>query len=204
VRFVDIVQLIIWASVSGLTTSAINMTTRELYKDVDETHLKETADRTMLGFGTAFHPELIVRSSGLYIYTASGHRMLDWTSGQMSCLVGHGHPEIVETIAAHAAQLDHLFSGMLSPPVIQLGDKLTSLAPEGLDKAFFLSTGGEANEAAIKMAKIVTGKFEVVGLAASWHGMTSASLSATYHSGRIGSGPTVCSKFPAFVVSGEY
>lgn len=78
----------------------------------------------------------------------------------------------METITQHAASLDHLFSGMLSPPVIQLGKRLTSLAPPGLDKVFFLSTGGESNEAAIKLAKSYTGKFEIVGLSASWHGVT--------------------------------
>ena len=79
--------------------------------------------------------------------------MLDWTSGQMSCLIGHGHPEIIEATTQHAASPDHLFSGILSPLVIQLGKRLTDLLPKGLDKVFFLSTGGESNEAAIKLAK---------------------------------------------------
>jgi len=68
----------------------------------------------------------------------------------MSCLLGHGYPEIVETIAAHAQKLDHLFSGMLCPPVIKLAEKLTGLLPQGLDKVMFLNTGAESNEAAIK------------------------------------------------------
>lgn len=89
-----------------------------------------------------------------------------------SCLIGHGNPEIVEAISQHASNLDHLFSGMLSPPVINLAKRLTSLTPPGLDRAFFLSTGGESNEAAIKLAKSYTGKFEIVGLSASWHGVT--------------------------------
>lgn len=55
----------------------------------------------------------------------------------------------------------------------------------------FLSTGGESNEAALKMAKCFTGKWEIVGLAASWHGMTGAALSAQYHSGRRGHGPMI-------------
>ncbi|EMR62925.1 putative -dialkylglycine decarboxylase protein [Eutypa lata UCREL1] len=65
--------------------------------------------------------------------------------GQMSSLLGHGHEEIVQTIADHAARLDHLFSGMVSPPVVTLAERLCSLLPEGLDKAFFLSTGGTAH-----------------------------------------------------------
>lgn len=73
---------------------------------------------------------------------------------------------------------------MLSPPVIRLAKRLTSVLPTGLDKAFFLSTGGESNEAAIKMAKVYTGKFEIVGLGASWHGMTAQALGSQYVSRR--------------------
>jgi 4-aminobutyrate aminotransferase-like enzyme len=58
-----------------------------------------------------------------------------------------------------------------------------------LDKAFFLSTGGESNEAAIRLAKFYTGKFEIVGLASSWHGMTGNAIGAQYHTGRAGYGP---------------
>jgi 4-aminobutyrate aminotransferase-like enzyme len=109
----------------------------------------------------------------------------------MSTLIGHGHPEVVKVISSHAQHLDHLFSGMLSPPVISLAKRLTSVAPPGLDKAFFLSTGGESNEAAIRLAKFFTGKFEIVGLAGSWHGMTSGALGAQYHAGRAGYGPNM-------------
>ncbi|GAB7346654.1 hypothetical protein MBLNU459_g1784t1 [Dothideomycetes sp. NU459] len=157
---------------------------------MDIKSLQADAQSSLMSFGTPFHPEIITRAQGLYIY-ASGRKMLDWTSGQMSCLLGHGNPEIVETITRHAASLDHLFSGMLSPPVIGLGKKLQSLLPPGLDKSFFLSTGGESNEAAIKLAKVFTGKFEIVGLSASWHGMTASAVGAQYHSGRQGYGPTM-------------
>lgn len=142
-----------------------------LYENVDERELQEKADACLLHYSHAFHPDFITNTSERTMTTASGHRMLDWTSGQMSCLIGHGHPEIVETINQHAKDLDHLFSGMLSPPVVSLAHRLTSLTPPGLDKAFFLSTGGESNECAIRLAKFYTGKFEIVGLASSWHGM---------------------------------
>lgn len=153
--------------------------------------LQSDADNCLLNFGTAFNSEIISQASGCFIYTSTGRRILDMTSGQMSCLIGHGHLEVVKTITEHATSLDHLFSGMLSPPVIQLAKKLTDLLPDGLDKAFFLSTGGESNEAAIKLAKVVTGKYEIVGLGASWHGMTGAAVGAQYHSGRKGIGPMV-------------
>ncbi|KAM0265684.1 hypothetical protein ACHAQJ_000118 [Trichoderma viride] len=162
-----------------------------LYDGVDEKKLLESSKTHLINYGTKFHDDVIVGSRGMYIYTASGHRILDWTSGQMSCLLGHGHPEIVKTIVDHAMYLDHLFSGMVSPPVISLGERLCKALPEGLDKTFFLSTGGESNEAAIKMAKMYTGKWEIVGLGASWHGMTAQALGAQYHYGRKGQGPTV-------------
>lgn len=72
----------------------------------------------------------------------------------MSCLVGHGHLEVAEVISKFAYNLDHLFSGMLSPPVIDLAYELKSILPDGLDRSQFSSTGGEANEATIKLAKV--------------------------------------------------
>jgi 4-aminobutyrate aminotransferase-like enzyme len=161
------------------------------YQHVSHAKLQALADKCLANYGTKFEKDIITRTEGLYVYTADGHRVLDWTSGQMSCLVGHGHPEVVDTVHKHAAHLDHLFSGMLSPPVISLANRLTSVLPSGLDKAFFLSTGGESNEAAIKMAKVYTGKFEIVGLGASWHGMTAQALGAQYHFGRSGQGPVM-------------
>jgi 4-aminobutyrate aminotransferase-like enzyme len=155
-----------------------------LYSYEDERELARQAKESLLHYGTRWFPEFIIQASGQSVTTASGHTMLDWTSGQMSCLVGHGNPEIVQTINDHAANLDHLFSGMLSPPVIKLASRLTSLTPPGLDKAFFLSTGGESNEAAIRLAKMYTGKFEIVGLASSWHGMTGNAIGAQYHAGK--------------------
>jgi len=169
------------------------MTQLALYGDVDAEVLQEDADSCLLQYGTVFNKEIITHAEDVFIYTSSGRRILDWTSGQMSCLIGHGHPEVVRTITDHAKNLDHLFSAMISPPVINLAKKLTDLLPPGLDKAMFLSTGGESNEAAIKLAKIFTGKWEIVGLATSWHGMTSGALSAQYHSGRKGQGPLVSS-----------
>lgn len=166
-----------------------------LYGGVDQDVLAEKGSNYVGNIGVTFRKEIITGSQGLYVYTASGHKFLDWTSGQMSCLLGHGHPEIVKVVAEHAAGLDHLFSGMLSPPVISLAERLCNMLPPGLDKAFFLSTGGESNEAAIKLAKTFTGKFEIIGLGASWHGMTAQAIGAQYRYGRKGHGPNMPGMF---------
>src|SRR6202048_2482127 len=86
------------------------------------------------------------------------------------------------------------FSSMLSRPVVDLAEALAELAPQ-LPKVMLLSTGGEANEAAIKLAKLVTGGWEVVGFTQSWHGMTGAAASATYKAGRRGYCPMAAGCF---------
>ena len=86
-------------------------------------------------------------------------------------------------------RLDHLHSAMLSEPVLALAERLTALAPSGLDRAMFLSTGAESNEAALRLAKLVTGRHEVVAFAQSWHGVTGGAAASTYAFGRRGYGP---------------
>src|ERR1700726_2956959 len=82
----------------------------------------------------------------------------------------------------------------LSRPVVDLAEALARLVPQ-LPKVMLLSTGGEANEAAIKIAKLVTGGWEVVGFAQSWHGMTGGAAAATYKAGRRGYGPAAAGSF---------
>jgi len=149
----------------------------------------------LIRYGGSFEPMIIERAQGSFVYDADGRAILDFTSGQMSSLLGHGHPEVAAVVAEHAGRLDHLFSGMLSRPVVDLAAKLADITPSGLDRSMLLSTGAEANEAAIKMAKLSTGKFEIVSFAQSWHGMTGGAASATYSAGRKGYGPAAVGSF---------
>jgi 2,2-dialkylglycine decarboxylase (pyruvate) len=142
-----------------------------------------------------FTPEIIDRAAGSFLFTEDGRRILDFTSGQMSAILGHSHPEIVATVQRQVATLDHLFSGMLSRPVVNLARRLADTLPAPLQKVLLLTTGAESNEAAIRMAKLVTGKHEIVSFARSWHGMTQAAASATYSTGRKGYGPAAAGNF---------
>jgi 2,2-dialkylglycine decarboxylase (pyruvate) len=141
-----------------------------------------------------FSPDVIASARGSVVVTEDGRELLDFTSGQMSAILGHSHPDIVATVREQVGTLDHLYSGMLSRPVLDLAERLTGTVP-ALDKAMFLSTGAEANEAALRMAKIVTGGHEVVSFARSWHGMTGGAAGATYSAGRVGYGPGVPGNF---------
>ncbi|MFI8523145.1 aspartate aminotransferase family protein [Promicromonospora sukumoe] len=150
---------------------------------------QDEADRLLIRYGPSFSPRLIERAEGAYVYDSEGTPILDFTSGQMSSILGHAHPDIVATVSSAVASLDHLFSGMLSAPVLGLADRLTATLPDGLDKALLLSTGAESNEAAIKLAKLYTGRYEIVSFDRSWHGMTQGAASATFSAGRRGYGP---------------
>ncbi len=148
-------------------------------------------DRHLVRYSGAggFSPEVIDRAAGSHVVTADGRPILDFTSGQMSGILGHSHPEIVATVQREIASLDHLFSGMLSRPVVELARRLADTLPDPLEKVLLLSTGAESNEAAIRMAKLVTGRHEIVSFARSWHGMTQGAANATYSAGRRGYGP---------------
>ncbi len=150
---------------------------------------QDEADRLLIRYGPSFSPRLIERAEGAYVYDSEDTPILDFTSGQMSSILGHAHPDIVATVSSAVASLDHLFSGMLSAPVLGLADRLTATLPAGLDKALLLSTGAESNEAAIKLAKLYTGRYEIVSFDRSWHGMTQGAASATFSAGRRGYGP---------------
>ena len=138
-----------------------------------------------------FAEAVITGAKGAYIRDENGREILDFTSGQMSSILGHGHDEIVATVNEAVERLDHLHSSFLSDTVIEFTSALSSLLPDSLSKVLPLSTGAESNEAAMRMAKLVTGGFEIVAFDRSWHGMTGAASATTFNGGRRGYGPPV-------------
>ena len=162
-------------------------------QNVDTAFWSSVSDHVMR-YGPVFEKRVIDRAEGSFVYDVAGEPILDFTSGQMSAVLGHSHPDIVRTVREQVGRLDHLFSGMLSRPVVELSKRLGSLVP-GLEKVLLLSTGGESNEAAIRLAKIVTGKHEIVAFSKSWHGMTGAAASVTFSAARRGYGPAAVGSF---------
>lgn len=153
-----------------------------------------SANKHLTRYGPSFETIIVERAEGSFVYDADGRGILDFTSGQMSAVLGHSHPDIVATVDRQMRSVAHLFSGMLSRPVVTLAERLAALAP-GLDRVQLLTTGAESNEAAIRMAKLVTGGHEIIAFAQSWHGMTGAAASATYSAGRRGYGPVAPGSF---------
>ena len=131
------------------------------------------------------HP-LIVRGEGGYLYDENGKRYLDGCGGAFVANIGHGVKEIGEAMAAQAGQVAYLNgTAFTSRPVEELSAMLARLVPGDLDLAYFLSSGSEAVEAALKLArqywveKGKPGKHRIIALKPSYHGNTLLALSAS-------------------------
>ena len=146
---------------------------------------------TLIRYAGDFTPGVVVGASGVWLEMDDGERVLDFTAGQVCATVGHSHPRVVQAIEESLRTVVHLNCWQLSPPVFDLTETLLETLPPELSRAMYLSTGGEGNEAALKMAKLFTGKYEVASLTRSWHGMTAGASASGMLTGRKGYGPTL-------------
>jgi len=153
--------------------------------------MPDPRERHLIRYAGGFAPLTVARAEGAWIETTDGTRILDFTSGQICSTLGHNHPRIADAIRASLDEVVHLNSWMLSEPVLALGERLAGLAPDPLDRVMLLNTGSESNEVAVKLAKLATGRFEVVGLTRSFHGLLAGTSSVTFSMGHAGYGPLV-------------
>ncbi len=125
-------------------------------------------------------PIVIVRGSGATLWDADGDEYLDCSSGHGVANLGHAHPKIAAAVAEQSARLVTLFETFYNDQRAALMEKLTACAP-GLERVFFCNSGTEANEAAIKFARLSTGRSGIVATMRSFHGRTMGALSATWN-----------------------
>jgi 2,2-dialkylglycine decarboxylase (pyruvate) len=155
----------------------------------DYGRLRESVDKHLFRYTSGFASWFAMRAKGTEIFDETGRSVLDFCSGQMCATLGHNHPAVTEAIEQSCRDVVHLFSGLISPPVVELAEELGALLPPALQKMMFVSTGSESNEAALRIAKLHTEGFEVIGLGGSWHGVTMGAVSSTYNGARSGYGP---------------
>ena len=153
--------------------------------------LRQAARDYLVRYGQGDMDRLYTASRGAIVTDDDGREILDFTSGQMCATLGHSHPAIVKAIRDSADHALHLFSGMIPEPVAKLAKKLGEWLPAPLKKSVFVNTGSESNEVALRMAKLVTGGYEVIALGGSWHGGTGQAAAASFASERKGYGPKV-------------
>lgn len=151
-------------------------------------------DRTAVAYARHLNPVLVAlgtlggwvttftRGEGNYLWDKNGQHYLDFVSGCGSLNLGHNPPQIVAAISeAMQTQAPGFAQSALNPRAAQLAEKLTGLAPEGLEMAFFCNSGTEAIEAALKVARLATRRSGLLSCQGSYHGKSLGALSITGH-----------------------
>lgn len=126
-----------------------------------------------------FVPE---RASGCDIFTKDGRRILDLYGGHAVAALGYGHPGLLRALEAQSSKL--LFqSNMVALEVrAEAAENLVRVAPKGIERVFFVNSGAEANENALRMACVMTGRKKVLAITQGFHGRTAAAAAVTWNS----------------------
>ncbi|MDR2382442.1 MAG: aspartate aminotransferase family protein [Prevotellaceae bacterium] len=123
----------------------------------------------------------IDRAEGVYMYGPDGKRYIDLVAGVSVSNVGHCHPDVVEAVNEQVSRYMHLmvYGEFIQSPQVLYAAKLVALLPENLSNVYFVNSGSEANEGALKLAKRFTGRQEIIGFRNAYHGGTHGVLSLT-------------------------
>ncbi|MFP4691706.1 MAG: aspartate aminotransferase family protein, partial [Bacteroidales bacterium] len=121
----------------------------------------------------------IKEAEGLYMYDSDGKRYLDLISGISVSALGHRHPKVVQAVKEQAERYLHLmvYGEFVQSPQVELAKMLVENLPPGLDNVFFVNSGSESVEGALKLAKRYTGRTEIVSFYDAYHGSSHGSLS---------------------------
>lgn len=142
-------------------------------KEVFEKHLAPTSP-----FPLGIH---IDHAKGVYLFDKNGKRYIDFIAGIGVSSVGHQHPKVVDAIKVQLEKHAHVmvYGEYLQDVVLELASRLASLLPPTLSTSYFVNSGTEANEAAIKLAKRATGRHKIISFSKSYHGNTQGSMSVS-------------------------
>src|SRR6266851_2116183 len=124
-------------------------------------------------------PIPVARAKGIYFWTPEGKRFIDFNSQLMCVNIGHGDARVIRAIQEQAAVLAYANPFMATEPRARLGAKLAEIAPGDIDVFFFTNGGSEANENAIKLARLATGRHKILARYRSYHGATAGSMTLT-------------------------
>jgi acetylornithine aminotransferase/acetylornithine/N-succinyldiaminopimelate aminotransferase len=125
-------------------------------------------------------PIVAERGEGVWIYASDGEKYLDLYGGHAVAGTGHSHPQVVAAIREQAEKLLFYSNLVYSETRARAAEKLVSVAPPELTKAFFCNSGTEANENAMRMARMATGRENIITFSGGFHGRTADAISATF------------------------
>lgn len=120
----------------------------------------------------------VARAEGCYLFDTAGKRYLDFIAGIAVCNVGHCHRRVVEAVQKQAGLYAHtmVYGEHIQAPQVELAAKIAQVAPAGLEATYFLTSGAEANDAALKLAVKLTGRSKLVAFRGAYHGDTVGAL----------------------------
>jgi taurine---2-oxoglutarate transaminase len=124
-------------------------------------------------------PIPVAKAKGVYFWTPEGKRFIDFNSQLMSVNIGHGDPRVIEAIREQASTLAYANPFMATEPRARLGAKLAEITPGDIDTFFFTNGGSEANENAVRIARLFSGRQKILARYRSYHGATAGSISLT-------------------------
>lgn len=129
--------------------------------------------------GDAVEPLSVVRASGVYFWTAEGKRYLDFNSQLMCVNIGHSHPRVIAAMKRALDGLIYAYPGTATEPRARLSRRLAQLLPDPLNTCFFTLGGAEANENAVRAARLYTGRPKILARYRSYHGGTNLCMRLT-------------------------
>ncbi|MCE2675836.1 MAG: aspartate aminotransferase family protein [Sediminibacterium sp.] len=134
-------------------------------------HLAQTSDKP-IGIEVA-------SAKGIYIMDVNGKKLVDMIAGFSVCNIGHSHPDVIHAIQQQVEKYMHVivYGEFIQAPQVQYAKALTSLLPENLQSVYFTSSGAEAAEGAMKLAKRVTKRTKIISFKGGYHGSTQGALS---------------------------
>jgi taurine--2-oxoglutarate transaminase len=161
--------------------------------EIQAQHAKHVLSPWLVQGGLA--APVIVRGEGRYLFDHDGNKFFDLGSGLIAVNLGHGHPKVVKAIQEQAATLCYAAPGLFHDKRAELAQALSSISPwstngrtEGC-RAFFTTTGAEANDDAVRLARSITGRTKVLSAYRSFHGSTGTSITLTGEDRRFGGEP---------------
>lgn len=149
---------------------------------MSEEYYRELEKKYVYGtwrYENTWNPVVVDRADGCHFTSLSGKRYLDLSSQLMCSNIGHRSQAVIDAIAEQAEKLCYAAPGFATVPAALLGQKLAEITPEGLTKSFLTNGGAEANEAAIKIARLYTGKTKLISRYRSYHGASSGAIALT-------------------------
>jgi taurine---2-oxoglutarate transaminase len=129
--------------------------------------------------GGALNPTAVARAEGIYMYTPEGKRIIDFNSQLMSVLIGHSHPRVIARMKEALDGLIFAHPGAATEVRGRVGKKLAGLVPGDINTFFFTLGGAEANENAIRAARLYSGRYKILSRYRSYHGATNLTMQLT-------------------------